>query len=83
MLASEQFAMPQPIYTFYHSTSHFRSGSRTMTPDEALRPAQAEDDEDDYLSMVIEEPQSKSKENSMQRAARLKREVGESNTYSQ
>lgn len=39
---------------------------------------QVEDDEDDYMSMVIEEPQSKRVENSIQRAARRKREVGAS-----
>jgi hypothetical protein len=37
----------------------------------------ASDDEDDYLSMVIEDPKSKPKESSIQRAARLKKEVGE------
>lgn len=37
----------------------------------------ASDEEDDYMSMVIEDPQGKIKESSIQRAARLKKEVGE------
>jgi hypothetical protein len=36
----------------------------------------ASDEEDDYLSMVIAEPTSRAKESSIQRAARLKKEVG-------
>jgi hypothetical protein len=37
----------------------------------------ASEDEDDYMSMVIEDPKSRIKESSIQKAARLKKEVGE------
>jgi len=36
----------------------------------------ASDEEDDYMSMVIEDTKTKPKETSIQRAARLKKEVG-------
>jgi hypothetical protein len=48
-----------------------------MALDGGPRPVQ-EENEDDYMSMVIEDPQSNRKENSIQRAARKKREVGAS-----